>query len=129
MNYEYCTECGTKLLYTDANCHKCPTDPDISNLPTLKFELTKFDTSPLTLKLKKAEKGIKIIIQEVAKRSGIKNAYQLQKQTGFHPSKAANIWNEKWRNIDLYTLNTLCNVLNCTPNDILQFTPVIEDVS
>jgi DNA-binding Xre family transcriptional regulator len=62
-------------------------------------------------------------IREVAAKNDIKNAYQLQKLTGFSPSKAANCWKGEWQLADLNTLNTLCNLFNCTPNDILHFTP------
>lgn len=66
---------------------------------------------------------IVVRIREVAKKRGIKNAYQLQKETGFHPSMAANLWKSEWEKSDLRTLNTLCNVLKCTPNDLLEFIP------
>lgn len=66
-------------------------------------------------------------LREVAEKQGIKNAYQLQKITGFPPSKAANLWKSEWKLADLGTLNTLCNTLKCTPNDILVFTPDEEE--
>lgn len=70
---------------------------------------------------------IKVKIREVAKKFNIENAYQLQKHTGFLPSKAANLWRAEWRLADLETLNTLCNQFKCTPNDILEFTPDEEE--
>lgn len=60
-------------------------------------------------------------IREVAEKSGIKKAYQLQKKTGFEPPKAARLWKAEWKRIDLNTLNTLCKELNCTPNDLLEY--------
>lgn len=66
---------------------------------------------------------IVVKLVEVAKKNGITNAYQLQKITGFNISTAYDLWNEKWEKSDLGTLNTLCNVLKCTPNDLLKFTP------
>ena len=36
---------------------------------------------------------------------------------------AAGIWKGDWTHSYLKTLNTLCNVLKCTPNDLLEFTP------
>jgi DNA-binding Xre family transcriptional regulator len=36
---------------------------------------------------------------------------------------AARLWKGEWTRIDIKTLNTLCNALNCTPNDILSFKP------
>ena len=70
---------------------------------------------------------IKVKLREVAGKHGIKNAYQLQKFTGFQPSMAARLWKPDWQLADLGTLNTLCNLLKCTPNDILEFTPDPED--
>ena len=70
---------------------------------------------------------IKVKIREVAEKHGIKKAYQLQKLTGFLPSKAANLWKAEWQLADLETLNTLCNLFGCTPNDILEFTPDEEE--
>lgn len=70
---------------------------------------------------------INVKIQEVAEKLNIKKAYQLQKLTGFQPSMAARIWKGEWQLVDLGTLNTLCNLLNCTPNDLLEFTPDPEE--
>jgi len=42
---------------------------------------------------------------------------------------AARIFKGDWQRIDVSTLDTICNVLRCTPNDILSFTPDIEDES
>ncbi len=66
---------------------------------------------------------IKVKLREVAAQYNITKAYQLQKLTGFLPSKAAHLWNDEWQLADLETLNTLCNLFSCTPNDILEFTP------
>ena len=66
---------------------------------------------------------IKVKIREVAARRDVRKAYQLQQLTGFSPSKAANLWKGEWQLADLNTLNTLCNLFGCTPNDILEFTP------
>lgn len=64
---------------------------------------------------------IVVKIQEAAKSAGITTAYQLQKFSGFPPGMAARIFKGDWQRIDLSTLNTICNVLDCTPNDILEF--------
>jgi len=66
---------------------------------------------------------IKVKIREIAENFNIKNAYQLQNFTGFYPSQAAGLWKGEWKQADLKTLNTLCNLFKCTPNDILEFTP------
>ncbi|HEX8249006.1 MAG TPA: helix-turn-helix transcriptional regulator [Pyrinomonadaceae bacterium] len=70
---------------------------------------------------------ITVRIQEIAGKFNIRNAYQLQNFTGFYPTKAANLWKGEWRRADLETLNTLCNLFECTPNDLLEFTPDKED--
>lgn len=70
---------------------------------------------------------IKVKIREVLEKNNIKTAYQLQKLTGFSPSKAANCFKGKWKLANLETLNTLCHFLDCTPNDILEFTPDVEE--
>ena len=66
---------------------------------------------------------IKVKIQKIAQKFNIKNAYQLQNFTGFAPSKAAYVWRGEWQRADLETLNTLCNVFKCTPNDLLEWQP------
>lgn len=66
---------------------------------------------------------IKIKLQEIAQKRGIDTGYKLQKETGFTEAMAYRLWKENWSQADLKTLNTLCNVLECTPNDILVFTP------
>jgi DNA-binding Xre family transcriptional regulator len=60
---------------------------------------------------------------EIAAKHGIKNAYQLQQRTGFPPAMSARLWREQWSAAHLTTLNSLCNLFKCTPNDILKFTP------
>jgi DNA-binding Xre family transcriptional regulator len=62
-------------------------------------------------------------IQEVAKAKGITTGYQFQRISGFPPAMAARIFKGNWTRIDTKTLNAVCNVLKCTPNDILEFTP------
>lgn len=66
---------------------------------------------------------ITIKLQEMALKVGIDTGYKLQKETGFTQAMAYRLWKEDWSQADLKTLNTLCNVLKCTPNDILVFTP------
>lgn len=70
---------------------------------------------------------IKVKIREVAAKNNVTNAYQLQKLTGFSPSKAANCFKGEWELAHLESLNTLCNVLNCTPNDLLEFTKDVDE--
>lgn len=62
-------------------------------------------------------------IKEEALKRGITTAYQLQKLTGAQPSLAAKWYRNDLKSIGIETLNTLCNALNCEPNDLLKFTP------
>ena len=66
---------------------------------------------------------IVIRLREVAKKSGVETAYQLQKLTGIQNSQAYKLWKEDWGSIYPKTLNTLCNALKCTPNDLMEFRP------
>ncbi len=66
---------------------------------------------------------IVVKLAEVAQLKGIKTAYQLQKITDFNSGMAYRLWKGDWQSADLDTLNTLCNALKCTPNDLLKFIP------
>lgn len=66
---------------------------------------------------------IRVEIKKVAGAAGINNAYQFQKISNFPPAMAARIFKGGWTRIDISTLDTICTVLKCTPNDILVFTP------
>ena len=57
----------------------------------------------------------------VLKGIGLPFVY-LQKQ-GFKRSKAYNLANGQNRKVDLYDLEHLCLKLNCTPNDLLEWSP------
>ena len=71
---------------------------------------------------------IKSRLREVAAEFGIKNAYQLQKFTGFTVSMSYSLWKDNWKVANLKTLNKLCNLLKCTPNDLLDFSPNPDEV-
>jgi DNA-binding Xre family transcriptional regulator len=62
-------------------------------------------------------------LRKAAARRGIKNAYQLQKAADFPVGQAYRLWNDNWQQLNLRTLNKLCNALQCTPNDLLFYTP------
>ncbi len=46
--------------------------------------------------------------------------YTLIYKLGFSPQKIQNLKHNK--SITIYTLEKLCRVLRCTPNDVLKFT-------
>lgn len=62
---------------------------------------------------------IEVRVQQAAMRRGITNAYQLQKAMNINPGMASRLWKGDFEMIGLRTLDRLCEVLNCEPNDIL----------
>ncbi len=66
-------------------------------------------------------------LHEIAKEHGVNNAYQFQKLTGFPNSMAYALWQKEWKLVHLKTLDTLCSLFDCTPNDLLEFTPSYEE--
>lgn len=47
-----------------------------------------------------------------------KTQYWLAKQTGMSANNIAKIYNGETTNIQLNTINKLCNALNCTPGEL-----------
>lgn len=66
---------------------------------------------------------IKFDIKPAAQKAGITSSYQLQNATGWHPQMAVRLWNKDVRRIDLETLEALCEVLDCRPQDLLIYEP------
>jgi DNA-binding Xre family transcriptional regulator len=66
---------------------------------------------------------IKVRIQQVAQARGIQTAYQLQKAMDINPGMASRLWKGEFEMIGLKTLDRLCSVLDCEPNEILVRTP------
>jgi len=61
-------------------------------------------------------------LSEILGRKRIKKS-ELSKLTGISYSSVKNIYSNKTKGIEFETLNKLCNFLECTPNDIFEFTP------
>jgi DNA-binding Xre family transcriptional regulator len=70
---------------------------------------------------------IKSRLRVVAERFGVTNGYQFEKFTGFSASMSYSLWQDKWKRVDMKTLNTLCNLFDCTPNDLIEFTKDSEE--
>lgn len=69
---------------------------------------------------------IRVAIREAAEKRGITTAYQLMKAAKIQPSVAAKWWSNEFDKIAINTLDKLCDVLDCTPNDLLVYTPKKE---
>lgn len=63
---------------------------------------------------------IKLNVKLVLEKQG-KSQYWLAKKTGISPNNIGKICNGETKNIRLDTMDKLCQVLGCTPNDILIF--------
>ena len=61
---------------------------------------------------------LKVNIRQIAENRGIKNPYQLQKKVNLSPSNAAKLFKNNIVHISVITLGKLCEVLDCTPNDL-----------
>jgi putative transcriptional regulator len=69
---------------------------------------------------------VTVRIRETAQSRGITTAYQLQKATGVQPSLAAKWYRNDLKMIGIETIDLLCKVLKCTPNDLLHYEPEKE---
>ncbi len=61
---------------------------------------------------------LKVNIRQIAESRGINNPYQLQKKVNLSPSNAAKLFKNNIVQISVITLGKLCEVLDCTPNDL-----------
>ena len=68
----------------------------------------------------KKQHNVKIKVRAKCEEVGITTAYQLQVAVGLAPSVAQNLFNEKFTEISLPTLERLCNALKCGLNDLLE---------
>lgn len=66
---------------------------------------------------------MKLKVREIAEKVGIKNAAQLRARTGLGMKTSYQLWNGETELVSLQTLNTLCNVLQCGPALLLEYTP------
>jgi DNA-binding Xre family transcriptional regulator len=62
-----------------------------------------------------------VSIREMAEKRGITTAYQLQKALDVSPSLAAKWWRNDMKMIGVDTLDRLCKLFRCKPNDILRY--------
>lgn len=64
--------------------------------------------------------------RELTNRRGIKHAYKFLRENGFSKHKIRLFHTGKCNNIKLKDLEKLCEIFNCTPNDIFNWKPDIE---
>ena len=62
-------------------------------------------------------------LQRIFKARGISQPYKFLVQNGFVPFTAHKYKNSKVEHIRLDHIEKLCVILNCTPNDILEWMP------
>ncbi len=63
---------------------------------------------------------IKIKLQETARKHGLTTAYTLQKALNCSPTMASRLWNEKFKQIGMQTIGSLCDLFGCQPNDLFE---------
>ena len=51
------------------------------------------------------------------------SAYRLAQESGLHEAVISKLRNNKARRIDLETLSTLCEALECTAGDLIEYVP------
>lgn len=66
---------------------------------------------------------ITVTIKEQAEKRGITTAYQLQKAAGVQPTVAARWFRNDLKMIGMDSLDRLCAILKCKPNDLLRYEP------
>jgi excisionase family DNA binding protein len=63
---------------------------------------------------------IKIKLQETARARGLTTAYTLQKALDCSPTMASRLWNERFKQIGIETIASLCDLFDCQPNDLFE---------
>jgi len=71
--------------------------------------------------------GLKLRVEEVARKLGIENAAQLASLTGLGLTSCYQLWQGTAQMISLKTLNTLCNKLKVHPALLFDYTPDPEE--
>jgi len=66
---------------------------------------------------------IKFRLHKVAADRDILKIGEMAGRAGLSPQTVSGIWNNNALRIDLSTLNALCQALNCTPGDLLEYVP------
>jgi DNA-binding Xre family transcriptional regulator len=64
---------------------------------------------------------ITVTIREQCEKRGITTAYQLQKAAEVSPSVAQKWYSNQLERVEIGTLDKLCRVLKCKPNDLFKY--------
>lgn len=64
---------------------------------------------------------IQVTIKERCQAKDITTAYQLQKALSISPDVAARLWKGEFEQLSLRTLDRLCRVLKCQPNQLFKY--------
>ncbi len=64
---------------------------------------------------------LKIKIAELAGQHGFKNAYALQNALKCSPTMASRLWKGNFAQIGIETIEKLCELFKCSPNDLFGF--------
>lgn len=66
---------------------------------------------------------IKFRVHKVAADRDITKIGVMAERAGLNIKTVSALWNNNALRIDLSTLNALCEALNCTPGDLLEYVP------
>lgn len=66
---------------------------------------------------------LKLNILRVLRLKGVEDASTYLKRLGYHRTKAYNLAHSKKSSIDFHDMEVLCKQLNCTPNDLMEWSP------
>lgn len=62
-------------------------------------------------------------LTRIFKIRGVTRPYSFFSKLGFSPGTASKYTNSKFTTLNLQVAEKLCNLLGCTPNDIIEWTP------
>ncbi len=60
-------------------------------------------------------------VKQIAERSGIKSAYELQRALDLSPTVALRLWRGEVTRFSMETLDKLCKALECQVGDLLVY--------
>lgn len=62
---------------------------------------------------------VQLKVRELAEKRGINNPLALSKRSGLAYANCWKIWNDQQTRIDLTTIDSLCEALDCKPGDFI----------